>query len=451
MKKIVLLLDSHADIFLRHALSLCVDYRDLGVEVEVWDVANLGFPQWGVHNRNSLVRLFDSTGARVIFPNLSKPKAHREVFSPDISTRISRYAVERLKGEVSGRRCSKFALHTYLRGTVKKSVELRALLAERAKEVSTVIVRNGRSPWQVALMMDEGFRKTFEVLFYDFPFFWGRDYVFKGQYHVHDRVNYQLAALAEHSTHDLGLLDKWAATHKVFMREKWDFNTHESLRKNLILTSSTFEFNSMPDIWSYDDGRDQYDRFSQFLDEKDSTGKETTLRVHPNLRNAPWRIQLEDWRRIKQIKERHPDLLVHMHFDTQDTYALMENAETVVVSISTAGLEAIARGKKVVAVNPTFYDIVCDVDNGAYEQGTGLTAAAGAAAILGHLLSLSKPSPAFFDDRTLWTRIRHSLVRNPFLSLFSLHIQFSNKLSATCGLALVKLFSHLPTRRRIAE
>ena len=438
MEKTILLLDSHAEIFLKVAQSVVEHLAGKGEKIEIWDVSSLSYPQWGALSSSALEETFDGLEVTIRRKNLFNI---REIFKKQpesIRQQIHFYSVERHVGESRGRQISRFLLRTYLRGTIRSAERIASEIESGKVKVGKVLIRNGRSPWQHVLRSELHKFANVELGYYDFPFFWGKEYAFLGPHPVHDRESYQADSLkAQNRT--FSAIGEWRDHHRERMQSKWRFQDQTAVYKVAVMSSSTFEFMSMPDVWNTGTFKDQYEGFSETLELLDPSGGSSVLRIHPNLQNAPWRVQLSDFKRVRWLKKKHPGLTIVWHFEETDSYAIIRNCEFVVVSISTIGLEAIAMDKKVLAVGSNFYDLVCNVALQNAHIRRPEREKKGAEQILGHLKSLCLPMGSYTDSRSSAKRIRDSLSQNPIMSLYTYQLEVTNSWSSRFGVLVTKI------------
>lgn len=440
--KVIMILDSHAEVFLRHARTIALELVNDGKRVTIVDAYKLGFPQWGVRSQRSFNHIFVDVEVEILRPKVNSPWRSK-AFRSEINT-ISNYVVERHKGDSKGRRFSRLLLRQYIVRAIGRAQSLVKGLMIEDSETEMVILRNGRSPWQSEVRRLLRKHQDLKVSHYDFPFFFGRNFAYLAPHRIHDRVALQKEASQLTSTEvNLGICREWLSDHKKHMKNKWRFKDPGVGRKNVIFSSSTFEFSGMPDVWSIEHYEDQYEGFSKYLDEEDPSGSETIIRIHPNLCSAPWRLQLSDIQRVTWLKSKHPSLSVVWHWESADSYKLMFEASNVIVSISTIGLEAICLGKRVVAIGPTLYDALAmrqmdswretfeDISQSQYAVDQ----------LLSYIRLLSRPSFEVLDGRKFLARAIESLSVAPLLSCYTLLLEMSNKSSARIGVGLSKLMA----------
>lgn len=82
---------------------------------------------------------------------------------------------------------------------------------------------------------------------------------------------------------------------------------------------------------------------------KDDTSKHFTLRIHPNLKDVPYKYHTDLY------KLNYPNLTVIPGSSSVSTYTLMDEADKVVVFGSTAGIEAAYWNKPVICLGPSMY------------------------------------------------------------------------------------------------
>lgn len=84
------------------------------------------------------------------------------------------------------------------------------------------------------------------------------------------------------------------------------------------------------------------------------------LRVHPNLGNKERGYFKREQSSISKLASEFPNLRIVHHNSDVDSYQLIETLDLVVVFASTIGLEATLKGKPVLRLAPTFYDLLVD-------------------------------------------------------------------------------------------
>jgi hypothetical protein len=196
------------------------------------------------------------------------------------------------------------------------------------------------------------------------------DRYFSAPYPIHNRVARQaqigLKVLDENlirKLSDLWLEPRMQPKSRLnAFSAHWSSQTFEMNYQNVFFTSSTDEYWSLGDEWHIDEWEDQYEAFDYVLHKLEQMGESSfALRIHPNLLNKSFRFAKREFSRIEWITKRHKDLFVILPHEPINSYALMEKASRVFVSMSTIGLEASAAGKSVWCTSATSYDRTADI------------------------------------------------------------------------------------------
>lgn len=128
-----------------------------------------------------------------------------------------------------------------------------------------------------------------------------------------------------------------------------------------IFTSSQDEFSELDETWRLSKWNNQWEAFEALLSKIDSNKFDIILRVHPNNANKFKKIKFNTLNEIKKIKDKFPSINIINSLDKVNQYELVKISEIVVVWNSTIGLEASARGKKVICLQASEYDQVADI------------------------------------------------------------------------------------------
>jgi len=126
----------------------------------------------------------------------------------------------------------------------------------------------------------------------------------------------------------------------------------------VFFSSSRDELEALGPDWSLSGWEDQYEAFDAIMGHLQNCGFTIILRLHPNLANKSSTDIRTEIQKIDALKKSHPALKVYYPRDRTNSYALLNVADVVVVARSTIGLEGLAKGKKVVHVGDTFYDLL---------------------------------------------------------------------------------------------
>lgn len=126
-------------------------------------------------------------------------------------------------------------------------------------------------------------------------------------------------------------------------------------------TSSQDEFLNLGKEWQLHSWTSQFQAFDLLLSHFESMGYECYLRVHPNLSTKEHNCFKREIVGLKQLAQKHPDLVVYWHDDSTSSYSLLEQSAGVVVWDSTIGLEASARGIPVWNCAASYYGLTADI------------------------------------------------------------------------------------------
>lgn len=191
-------------------------------------------------------------------------------------------------------------------------------------------------------------------------------------YGVHDRISFQKDALSMkrwHSSEHLAFARDWYLDREsntsisnpfssnFIVSEAKERPLSDTSKQCVIFTSSDDEFRTMGSSWSRLGWTDQYESFGHVSQTLTGLGYRVTLRVHPNLSTKSTRT----------IKSEYKSLLTLLKYGVSEvlgpqsptnSYRLMKDADVVVVSVSTTGLEAIYRRRKVIATANNHFDLL---------------------------------------------------------------------------------------------
>lgn len=134
---------------------------------------------------------------------------------------------------------------------------------------------------------------------------------------------------------------------KGLMPKDWD-----SVKENIVIfNSSEDEFCAVGNEWEkLKIFATQMDGIIALVEHyKDDPTKHFTLRVHPNLKDLPYKYHLNLY------KLNYPNLSVIPAWDQISSYSLLDAADKVVVFGSTMGIEASYWNKPVICLGPSFY------------------------------------------------------------------------------------------------
>lgn len=265
-------------------------------------------------------------------------------------------------------------LHPILmRQAARRAYELHLQALEKFCEMQNLVVfiPNGRFPNQKAVELAAG-RSGATVRFYERGFRPDRGF-YLGSHPTQDRINRQSKA-TELSSAKLFSTEMTDASEWIKARRRKNssvnefsllWSGHRSSKVRNINFSTVFFTSSQDEYLALDDWKgfgwlDQYEAFDFFA--ANVTGPKC-LRIHPNFVNKSFGHALDEMKRINWLVSRNPSVKVVWPTDKVNSYALMEQAERIVVHGSTVGLEASATSKPVWNSGNSIYDIHADIRN----------------------------------------------------------------------------------------
>lgn len=266
-------------------------------------------------------------------------------------------------------------------------VRMRTLLTKQALETynalsswldefqpDEVLIPNGRTSRQkIARVVAEELR--IPVRFYEN----GRarkNAYYLGTTQPHDRLASQkeVPALTESlNEQDISeLADQWlgermnpSSTTNSFStawESSEEIHPHERTKPLAVFfPSSTDEFLAFGPMWNIDEWESPFHAFDLIMGVLEKRGCELVLRFHPSLGDKSRQYFLQTVSDIKKLQSRHPNLVVHWHNSTVNSYQLVSQADYVVVERSTIGLEANLMGKPVWVNQAAQWDAIADV------------------------------------------------------------------------------------------
>ncbi len=129
----------------------------------------------------------------------------------------------------------------------------------------------------------------------------------------------------------------------------------------VFFTSSADEFLAFGPMWQIDSWQSQFQAFDEVMSVFEESDIRLILRVHPNLTQKSRRYFRAAVEEIESLKNRHPQLTIHWHTSSVNSYDLVRQADYVVAERSTIGLEASLMGKPVWVTQAAQWDLVADV------------------------------------------------------------------------------------------
>lgn len=217
-------------------------------------------------------------------------------------------------------------------------------------------IGNGKDPITKTLLMmlGDSIHKTryFEAMETWVPA--GNCYL--GDFPVHDWENHRKSAERDYRDVDRGEKNATLWTNQRGVTAAVKTVENRISRQLAIFTTSDFEFQYLSKAWKGNSFADQYQGFDHALKMFDPAGKNSIVRVHPNLMSGSFSTQISATARLLKLKRNHKQLRIVWHFQTNNSYVIMLSAEKIVVSSSTIGMEAFLSGKKVFRVGTGRYD-----------------------------------------------------------------------------------------------
>lgn len=129
----------------------------------------------------------------------------------------------------------------------------------------------------------------------------------------------------------------------------------------VFFTSSVDELLASGPMWTIDQWDRPFEAFDLIMSILEQQGMSLVMRLHPNLGSKSRTYFREEVRRVTELQEKHPSLVVHWHNSPINSYDLVRSAAAVIVERSTIGLEASLMGKPVWVTRATQWDLTADV------------------------------------------------------------------------------------------
>lgn len=239
----------------------------------------------------------------------------------------------------------------------------------------TVIIPNGRtSRQQTVRVLAENL--GLRILFYEN----GRarpNHYYLGSTQPHDRVASQIelpkltASMRPSEISSLALeflalrVEGGSGTNKF--SKNWlrvdgaQKKSSDAPQKAVFFSSSFDEFLAFGKMWMIDSWKHQFEGFDQIMTMLEREKIAFELRLHPNLATKSRAYFDREIEKVKALKAKHPQLVVHWHNSSINSYALLASADRVFVERSTVGLEASLMGNPVWLTQASQWDEVADV------------------------------------------------------------------------------------------
>lgn len=252
---------------------------------------------------------------------------------------------------------SQFLFYYYAFMLVKRAKGLQSACSKILQPESgdLVVIPNGRHPWETEI---EKWSSTLfiETWFYESSLI--NDRVFLAKYKPTDLKAHESAfkSFSESEEH-AGLTEIWLTERGAFHRRSTDVERF----KQVLFTSSSDEFWALPQEWHSSEWNSQYEAFDTLLSKTDPGGKQSAIRIHPNLLNKSIKQLLREDKAVSDLLRNHPFLTVIPPHSKTSSYNLVDKANLVVTTLSTIGLEAAAMGKTVVLTTVSHYSNALDL------------------------------------------------------------------------------------------
>lgn len=368
VEKVQLFLSTVTDKWLQNYEDIILRVQACGHQVEVIDLSRLSYPPQVIDLQKGFFKLN-------LFPVIRRTWDYKENKSNgnmDPSEELAAISSELLTkygGELGPAWKLLIALE---KRVLSRSVSsLFKTLDNFAGPKSLWIVPNGRLAHQRAVTSFAQKREIPTLLLEES--FVSRERYMLRRYGAHDRLSIQEDVLRMRSRHlreHLVFAKDWYldrekanSTSNLFSANFLpstsanEFLTVDA-KQAVIFTSSDDEFRSMGSKWSRLGWADQYESFAKVSQHLNEMGYRVIVRVHPNLiSKSSWAVKLE-YKGLLLLKVGRPKVLgPRSHINSYD---LMKSSHLVVVSVSTAGLEAVFRGKKVISTANNYFDMLGD-------------------------------------------------------------------------------------------
>ena len=368
--------------------SLVADFRQLGHDVTVLDIGRFGTvfqdfpPEWAVRlaghktHRHGFAKVIESVGADLtvldtdptLMINLpeSRQAEGLQAIESELLTYFRQETLNNHEHYVRWMRKNltqqAFACYT----------ALHSWLSENAPDL--VAIPNGRTSRQkmariaaeelgIAVNFYENGRAT-------------KDSYYLGTTQPHDRV----ASQAEVNTLTSHLSDaEISALAQSWLTERMNptsgTNTFsagwgdtrqpkdlaEPRQRAVFYSSSADEFLAFGPMWNIDRWSSQFQAFDMFMERLSDKGVDLILRIHPNLSRKSQKYFRGTVAEIKDLKKKHPGLIIHWHNSPTNSYDLAKSADYVIAERSTIALEANLMGKPVWINQAAQWDLIADV------------------------------------------------------------------------------------------
>lgn len=132
-------------------------------------------------------------------------------------------------------------------------------------------------------------------------------------------------------------------------------------QRAVFFSSSFDEYLAFGEMWMIDSWNEQFADFDQIMSLLEQRNISIEMRLHPNLANKSRAYFRREMANVKHLQAKHPQLVIHWHNSSTNSYSLLSRADLVFVERSTTGLEGSLMGKPVWITQASQWDEVADV------------------------------------------------------------------------------------------
>jgi len=135
----------------------------------------------------------------------------------------------------------------------------------------------------------------------------------------------------------------------------------DTSQRAVFFSSSFDEYLAFGEMWLIDSWEYQFEDFDLIMTLLEQENIALEMRLHPNLANKSRTYFRREVANVKRLKAKHPQLVIHWHNSSINSYDLLAQADLVFVERSTTGLEASLMGKPVWVTQASQWDEVADI------------------------------------------------------------------------------------------
>ena len=147
----------------------------------------------------------------------------------------------------------------------------------------------------------------------------------------------------------------WSEAHSI--NEK----PTSSSQRAVFFSSSFDEYLAFGEMWLIDSWNYQFEDFDRIMTLLEQENIALEMRLHPNLANKSRAYFRREIANVKNLKAKHPQLVIHWHNSSLNSYGLIAQADLVFVERSSTGLEASLMSKPVWITQASQWDEVADI------------------------------------------------------------------------------------------